>query len=172
MVRSGDTGQNKKKGHWPFVQGSNFQVGSITTKMGDQVCFPCLKISKLFTGSVFHIYIYPPPLLKYCHANSNGLSTFILLYFYIYTFIFTLLYLYLYIFLLIDDASSGMTWQPSSEITASLTTASAISHHGNGLNLDLSAPGHNKENEDDVEVMSSDSSSSSSSDSPWSQYCQ
>ncbi|XP_072049547.1 mediator of RNA polymerase II transcription subunit 4-like [Amphiura filiformis] len=65
-----------------------------------------------------------------------------------------------------DDGHSSMTWQPSSEITASLTTASAIAHHGNGaLNLDLSA-GHNKENEDDVEVMSSDSSSSSSSDSP------
>ncbi|XP_033638303.1 mediator of RNA polymerase II transcription subunit 4-like isoform X1 [Asterias rubens] len=63
------------------------------------------------------------------------------------------------------SAGGGMTWQPSSELTASLTIPSSISHHSTELNLDLGAPGQNKENEDDVEVMSTDSSSSSSSES-------
>ncbi|XP_022088183.1 mediator of RNA polymerase II transcription subunit 4-like [Acanthaster planci] len=64
-----------------------------------------------------------------------------------------------------SSAGGGLTWQPSSELTASLSMPSGISHHTTELNLDLGAPGQNKENEDDVEVMSSDSSSSSSSES-------
>ncbi|XP_038049895.1 mediator of RNA polymerase II transcription subunit 4-like [Patiria miniata] len=63
------------------------------------------------------------------------------------------------------SGTSGLTWQPSSELTASLSMPSGISHHSTELNLDLGAPGQNKENEDDVEVMSTDSSSSSSSES-------
>ncbi|XP_002740664.1 mediator of RNA polymerase II transcription subunit 4-like [Saccoglossus kowalevskii] len=55
---------------------------------------------------------------------------------------------------------SGLTWQPSTDMSSSTLT-----HNNESItNMDLSM-GPNKDNEDDVEIMSTESSSSSSSDS-------
>ncbi|XP_071503941.1 mediator of RNA polymerase II transcription subunit 4-like [Diadema antillarum] len=62
-------------------------------------------------------------------------------------------------------AAGGLTWKPSSELTASLSMSSGVNRLAGDAGIDLNVPGHNKENEDDVEIMSSDSDSSSSSDS-------
>lgn len=62
-------------------------------------------------------------------------------------------------------ASGGLTWKPSSELTASLSMSSGVNRITGEGGIDLNVPGHGKENEDDVEMMSSDSDSSSSSDS-------
>ncbi|XP_041483271.1 mediator of RNA polymerase II transcription subunit 4-like isoform X2 [Lytechinus variegatus] len=62
-------------------------------------------------------------------------------------------------------ATGGLTWKPSSELTASRSMSTGVNRITGDAGIDLNVPGHGKENEDDVEMMSSDSESSSSSDS-------
>ncbi|XP_030837537.1 mediator of RNA polymerase II transcription subunit 4-like [Strongylocentrotus purpuratus] len=57
-------------------------------------------------------------------------------------------------------ATGGLTWKPSSELTASRSMSTGVNRLTGDGGIDLG-----KENEDDVEMMSSDSESSSSSDS-------